>query len=494
LDLIARVLASVAARPWQTYAVYVVLVSAVYGVAGHAPLQPPYVVEPWPIDARIPLMAGAAWPYLTYFLVLPALLWLGRRSDALPRVAATGMACALANAVLYVALPTQLDTRPPAPAGSLLEGIQRLDPPRCLLPSGHVALPFSIAVAAACAAACAAAGGNAQASRGRGIAALFAAWTVMLAAAALLTKQHYVVDVLAGVIFGAAVALGAAALFAAPGAVHRPTLLAFVTEWSILTAAGVVALRWWTPATIAIAVLVIATRQHALLVLYHDGVHKLVARRRRVNDFVVNLAVGAPMLLPIHLYRALHLTHHRQLGTPRDPERTLLYRNQPWDYRPLRTAAFLRQLAGDLLLWNALGTTWRYLRGPRPLPRGTWSVEWLAPLAVCVALWSTAVAVSPSLAGRAALLWFVPYLTLTQLLNKLRSFGEHASPDAPDLSYSWAAGPLGRLTVWPYNINFHREHHAHARVPWDLLPLTFAGVTLRPGRELLARVWRGGSR
>ena len=490
MDLSARLLASVAARPWRTYAAYVVLVSAAYFLAGHAPWRPPYVVEPWPIDARIPLVAGTAWPYLTYFLLLPALLWLGRRSDALPRVAATGMACALANAVLYVVLPTQLEIRPPAPAGSLLEVIQRLDPPRCLLPSGHVALPVSIAVAAACAAAGA---GKAQASRWRGIAALFAAWTAVLAAAALLTKQHYVVDVAAGVIFGGAVALGAAALFAAPGAVHRPTLLAFLAEWSILAAAGVVALRWWTPATIAIAVVVIATRQHALLVLYHDGVHKLVARGRRVNDFVVNLAVGAPMLLPIHLYRALHLTHHRHLGTPRDPERTLLYRNQPWNYRPLRTAAFLRQLGGDLLLWNALGTTWRYVRGQRALPRGTWSVEWLAPLAVWAALWTTAALMAPSLAGRAALLWFVPYLTLTQLLNKLRSFGEHASPDAHDLSYSWAAGPLGRLTVWPYNINFHREHHAHARVPWDLLPATFAGAPLRPGRELLARVWSGAS-
>ncbi len=81
--------------------------------------------------------------------------------------------------------------------------------------------------------------------------------------------------------------------------------------------------------------LFIATRQHAILVLYHDGVHCLVARSRRVNDFIVNSVVGVPLLLPIHLYRALHLSHHRHLGAACDPERVLLYRGQPWTFRPL---------------------------------------------------------------------------------------------------------------------------------------------------------------
>ena len=69
-----------------------------------------------------------------------------------------------------------------------------------------------------------------------------------------------------------------------------------------------------------------------------------------------------PMLLPLHTYRALHLAHHRHLGMPEDPERTLLYRGQPWRYEPLPGGKLARQLLGDLLLWNALSMSARFLR------------------------------------------------------------------------------------------------------------------------------------
>src|SRR5207249_2336654 len=59
--------------------------------------------------------------------------------------------------------------------------------------------------------------------------------------------------------------------------VHTPTLLALVMEWAVIAATAVMALKWWSPAVVAAAMIVIATRQHALMVLYHDGVHGLVA-------------------------------------------------------------------------------------------------------------------------------------------------------------------------------------------------------------------------
>ncbi len=94
-----------------------------------------------------------------------------------------------------------------------------------------------------------------------------------------------------------------------------------------------------------------------------------------------------------------------------------------------------------------------------------------------------------------ALLWFVPYVTVTQLLQKIRSFAEHATADAdPSLSCSWAPGLLGRLTIWPYNINYHREHHSRPKVPWDRLPAAFPAARQRPGRDLLAHLWSGASR
>ena len=92
----------------------------------------------------------------------------------------------------------------------------------------------------------------------------------------------------------------------------------------------------------------------------------------------------------------------------------------------------------------------------------------------------------PHAALKIAVLWFVPYVTVTQLLQKVRSFAEHThAHDDPTLACSWAPGVLGRLTIWPYNINYHREHHARADVAWNLLPSAFPSARQRPGRELL---------
>jgi fatty acid desaturase len=246
--------------------------------------------------------------------------------------------------------------------------------------------------------------------------------------------------------------------------------------------------------------LVIASRQHALMVLFHDGVHFLAARSRRVNDFIINTFAGVPTLVPLHLYRALHLSHHRDLGQAGDPERVLLYRGQPWNFRPLSGGALVRQLAGDTLAFHGIVMTLRYFRERRPggeldLPVTRAYPELVAQFAVFAAAWAAALALSPEAARRAALLWFVPFFTVTQLLQKIRSFAEHAlDHDEASRSCSWAPGVIGRLTIWPYNINYHREHHAQPSIPWDRLPQAAPSAPLRPGHTLIAHLWTGATR
>jgi fatty acid desaturase len=473
--------------------VFLCLVSGLYAWAAYAPWTPPWVVSGFALDDRIPFRAWAAWPYASYLAVLPALIAVARRWPGFARVAGTGMLCALANAAVFALLPTRLASRPAAPADTLLAWIQRIDPPACAIPSGHVALPVSIGVAALLAAATSR---RRFAGRWRALAGVYFGWAVVLGSAAVLSGQHYLVDIGAGIAFGTAVALAMAV--ARSREVHASTLAAACLEWGLAAAACAAAVRWWG-LTAVVAGAFVATRQHALLILYHDGVHGLVARRLRLNDLLVNLFAGVPLLLPIHIYRGLHLAHHRHLGGELDPERRLLYRGQPWRYRPLVTAALARQLAGDLLLWNALRTSWRYARDRElreSLPATGWRVELPVLFALFAGGWIAGAVAAPEATWRVALVWFVPYLTLTQLLNKLRSFGEHAEGETGGaaISCSWAPGLLGRLTLWPYNTNFHREHHRHPELPWDSLPSSAEGSSRRPGWELLARVWQAGSR
>jgi fatty acid desaturase len=250
-------------------------------------------------------------------------------------------------------------------------------------------------------------------------------------------------------------------------------LLELVVAWSTVG----LAVWSWHPAVVVFAMLVVATRQHALFILFHDAVHYLIARDKRVNDLITNALIGVPQLVPVQLYRRLHLTHHARLGTDGDPERLLLYRGQPWQYEPLPLSRLFLQVLGDLLLLNTLKTLWffeRERRGPRlQLSRAkTWPESYLL-VGLFVGAWVLDFVIAPELTGRVAIVWFVPLLTLTQAIQKVRSFLEHAPPGAAEPTYSWRPGLLGRLIVWPYHINYHREHHLEASVPWHELPRRF---------------------
>ncbi len=488
-------------RPWQVLTAHTLLTSVLYVLASHAPYTAPLVVTPSALDRKIEFAPAAAAPYLTYVFLLPLLVLLARALPGFARVFTATVGCALVNLMLYLAVPTRLAARPAAPAGTLLAFIQHIDPPFCAMPSGHVSVPVAMALAAQLVARPA---GRSHARRWRWLAALFSSWTAVLAASALLTKQHYLVDVLSGAALGALSAIGLVGWgrrrVSSALALHWPTVRALAMEWGIIAAVALAALRWWNPAMVVLAILIIATRQHALLALFHDGVHGLVARSLRVNDFVVNSAVGVPVLLPIHLYRALHLSHHRDLGTERDPERVLLYRGQPWAYRPLALAALARQLAGDVFGWYTIVMAWRYLqeRGNTRrlrLPATHAYPELTAQFAAYACVWGAVMLVWPSVALRLALLWFLPYFTLTQLLQKVRSFAEHTGAGAREgPSHSWAPGLVGRLTIWPHNINYHREHHGRPDLPWDRLAVVFPAARQRPGRELVPHLWSGALR
>jgi len=486
--------------------------AVIYLLATHAPWRPPLIIEPFALDAHVPMVPAAAWIYITYAFLFPALIVLAQNRDGFGKVFATGLACGLANALIYFSVPSRISIRPPAPDGSLLGLIQSLDTPLGALPSGHVALPASIAVA--CLLASLRLRGKRQedyfqghASFWRRMAAGFALWTALLAASTLFTKQHYVPDATSGLAFGILMAgLGNLAVRSWPRfrSLHPPSAYALLRDWSIILVTITIGLHWWSMPMALAAVCVIASRQHAILVLYHDGVHGLVAGNSRVNDFIVNLSVGVPVLLPLHMYRALHQSHHLHLGEAIDPERVVLYRGQPWNYRPLSAGPLALQIAGDVLAWNGIAMIFRYFfeirrGGALVLPRTRWYPELIGQYAVFLGAWLIAFHSWPQATAHAALLWFLPYLTLTQLLQKIRSFAEHASKEAVEngrsgLSCSWAPGLLGRITIWPYNINYHREHHLRADIPWNLLPAAFPSVSQRPGRDLINHLWKKESR
>lgn len=468
-------------RPWLVLAIYLAATGLFYGFVTHFPLGPVEPIGPGPLDLAIPHWPLTVPLYLSYLLVMPALVATGRNRTWLLPAFFAGALAAIACLFCHLFHPTEV-VRPDA-ADGWLAWLYRIDSPLAASPSGHIALPVAIALVLA-------------GLRER-IGAAFIAWSALLAVTVLTTGQHMVADVGYGIAVGLMAA--AATLVLLRLDVDLRTMSALLAEWSGIVITLRLAVVSGDGYLYALAALVIATRQHALFILYHDATHYHLTRRRRANDFLINTAIGVPGLVPVEFYRPLHLAHHRKVGTPRDPERQFLYDGQPWRFRPLGALALARQLLGDLLVLNMVRNMAAYRRSnPQPIRLGK---PFLAAAAVWIAIVAMLVAnCSTHTLAIVALLWFGPLLTLSVMIQKIRSMAEHsggphATPGWADWTYSWRVGWLGRVLLWPYHINLHLQHHRSPTIPWHALPGEIGQDEARlDAGALLPLLWAGRKR
>ena len=465
-------------RPYIWLFIYIMFSGALYYLVTNFPMGQVHVVEPGVVDAYIPLLPLSVPLYLSYALLMPVLVYLGRHSDwLLPAFFAGALAVAacLVCHLFWPSLIVRADTE-----SEWLKWLYRIDAPLAASPSGHIALPVAINLVLG-------------ALRVRQ-AWLFTAWSLVLMVTVMTTGQHVFADVLHGAAVG--LASGGAVVLLKRYAVDLRTMGAITLEWICIIVTLRVALyladwRWYL-----LAGVIIGARQHALFILYHDATHYLLTRRRTANDFLINMAIGVPGLVPVEFYRPLHLEHHRHTGTAKDPERLILYHQQPWNFRPLAAKQLARQLLGDLLLVNTLRNLRAYKASggaPPPItrPLTAAAITWL--LLLTFLGWNC----GAQTLGPLFMLWFIPLGTLVPLLQKIRSIVEHRGPtggarDVHESTNAWQGGYIGRFFIWPYHINLHLQHHRTASIPWHRLPAAvMPGDLLMPSRALPAVLWSG---
>jgi fatty acid desaturase len=219
-----------------------------------------------------------------------------------------------------------------------------------------------------------------------------------------------------------------------------------------------------------LAVPVIASRLHGLVVIMHDGAHNLISKNSVVNDFVSNVFCSFPLQLSTEIYRKSHYKHHQYTQTPQDPNFVIMQREEAWHF-PKPKEEVKKILLKDLLVMTmkehmVILKEWQVL----PNFKNTTKLEkYLFPVFILSFLGATAYF------G----LWkeFFILQGSSLLINpivRMRAMSEHIHHEAtgqtkmhklhetPTINASF----LERFFIAPFNTNRHLEHHVYPTIPY----------------------------
>jgi len=250
---------------------------------------------------------------------------------------------------------------------------------------------------------------------------------------------------------------------------------------AVIAACITAALVWWTPWVVVPAILIIASRQQACFVLAHDAAHYRLFQSRRLND-LVGRALAAPVGISMRTYRVVHRLHHNHLYQVQDPD-IPLHGGYPRGRRYL-----IRKLLLDLTGRTAPKTFAYFLGAPAindEAPQISQPLHDTAPalrqaarqdryLVVAFHLIAPLLAVLSGHGLAYLVLWIVPLCTVLQALLRFRAICEHGAvhdEQSPLLAARTNLGPGWLLWyLFPYQVNYHIEHHLYPAIPHYNLP------------------------
>ncbi|HEY6920358.1 MAG TPA: fatty acid desaturase family protein, partial [Methyloceanibacter sp.] len=245
-----------------------------------------------------------------------------------------------------------------------------------------------------------------------------------------------------------------------------------------------------------LALVVIGSRQHALLIIGHDASHYRFLPTRWQNDLFANVFLMWPTFASVEGFRKFHSTHHQYTNLPNDGNRHIWYTHDAmgelepgWRFPKTRLGLAL------LLLRRAFfvtGMFWivRGLVGASLIPSPHWMI------AAKIAFYS-------SIAGALTffeawpgflLFWLVPFCTWHIAVQYVRIICEHSAVESDEAEYAITRTTvptfIESLLILPRNVGYHLEHHWYPSVPFYRLPDLHRHLMAREGFRTNAVVRR----
>jgi len=251
-------------------------------------------------------------------------------------------------------------------------------------------------------------------------------------------------------------------------------------EWGLIVATIYICQQFWHPMLYVFAVAFIASRQHALLVLMHDGVHYRLLRNRRLNDWMSEVLLAWPHLVAARSYRKNHFAHHRYLNTEQDPDRKRRKGDPRWIF-PQAIPDLAKTLLRDVSGLNAPAM----LKLAASVASAEAVPAWFLVMRYGFYAAALGVIIYAGALKGFALYWLVPMFTWLVLIMRVRGIAEHHAIEGPESAYPLTrtthATWLERIFLAPKNVNYHIEHHFFPSVPFYRLPELHAILLSKPG-------------
>jgi len=226
------------------------------------------------------------------------------------------------------------------------------------------------------------------------------------------------------------------------------------------------------------AIVIIASRQHALGILMHDGTHYRLFKNRVVNDVICDFFCSFPIGFSTNLYRREHIPHHQFVNSEKDPYVQSMSQDSDWDW-PKTQFDCLKIFVSDLLAintakWLNVLSHWMTasnffkVKERKPLVSQRERICFLSFVACLLGfLWITGGWL------QFLIFWIVPGYTFLTMFTRIRSVAEHLMLEnehelnrTRHVDGTW----FERATIAPLYINYHIAHHLFPLVPFYNLP------------------------
>lgn len=261
--------------------------------------------------------------------------------------------------------------------------------------------------------------------------------------------------------------------------VNRALIDLFVWAWGLMLlgiGAYVIHPSWWT---FLFAFAVVTSRMGALLAISHEAQHANFLPSKKWNHIIAAWLCAYPIGSIYGSSRAVHMAHHKLLGTAEDPDRNF-HREDNKATRRDFVGHFAKLVLGGQL-WTVI-----FLNGVlRPMKkeaktavvltrRGHPEILNLVPVQLIIwgCLW-----LATGQWWLYFVLWLMPIFTTGTFLGFLRGFVDHArlggeksGPMEGRLVTVVKAGFIARAYLAPYDFHYHAEHHLFPSVPHYYLP------------------------